>query len=123
MEELNQTETWYGKGIESERVRLEDSGSGKPIVLRRLQFLYPPKGRKPTLEEILTPEYLKKLNDLLMLDGMELIQPPRVVYNKKGFDIFCTCQVKKGNIIPAHLRDQFTPIQQKLQEEAKKKVL
>lgn len=110
---------------QTEGFKLEDTVSGKPIILRRIEFVYPP-GRlgRPTKDQIFTEAYLKNLNDLLMMDGMELIQEPRIVYNKKGFDIFCTCQVKRGNIIPRDLQDQFNkPIQEKLQDEGRNKVL
>lgn len=109
---------WYGQTVETPETRIEDAGQGRPIILRQYTFAYNPNvKKKPTQEEILTPEYVNYLNSLLWIDNLELIQHPKVAFKKKGFIIFATCQAKKGHRIPYDKIDQLKPIQTKLQEE------
>lgn len=78
---------------------LVDDGSGKPVILRRFQFQFPPNlPHKPTKKQIL--EYHKdKLNIFLWKDELELVQTPKVRVHTNGYDIFATCVAKKGSLL------------------------
>lgn len=101
---------------QTDGVKIEDSGSGKPIILRQFEFHFPPgfKG-KPKKEEILTESYIKYLENFLWADALEMIMEPKVVFNEKGFKIFATCQARKGHLIPYDKKDQLRPLQDKIQ--------
>lgn len=108
---------WYGQSSETEQTRLEDPGVGRPIILRKFDFAYKPGRQKPKKSEILTPGYITFLENILWVDNLELIQDPKVAYNKTGFSVLATCQAKKGHIIPYDKIEQLKPIHTKLQEE------
>ena len=95
---------WYPTEVETEGVKIEDPGMGRPIILRNFEFRYPlTLKRKPSKDQIFTKDYLKYLNNLLWIDEMELIQEPKIVFYKKGFRIFCTCQAKRGSLLPSYV--------------------
>lgn len=100
---------------QTDGVRIEDPGTGKPIIMRSFEYRYPPNGLKPTKEQLLTPAYIQHLENGLWADGLEMILPPKVVFYKKGFRIFATCQEKKGMFIPREVQDQLIPLQTKIQ--------
>ena len=108
---------WNASQVRTPETRIEDSGTGRPIVMRHFDFKFNPalQGR-PTKEEILTEEYRKHLNNLLWADELELIQEPRVVFSKEGFRIFAVCQAKKGSIIPYYANKPL-PLQEVLAHE------
>lgn len=118
MEGMN--EDWYGSTMETEKHNIEDPAMGRPIILRKFEFKYPPTGKVvPTKKQILTKDYIKHLEDRLWADNMELIQHPKVAFHKTGFTIFATCQAKRGNRIPDAFRDAMDrPLQDRLREES-----
>lgn len=92
--------TWEAQEMNAEVSQpLADDGSGRPVILRRFQFKFPPNlPQKPTKKEIL--EFHKdKLNIFLWKDELELVQIPKVRVNVSGYDIFATCVAKKGSLI------------------------
>lgn len=97
--------------------RIEDTATGKPIILRQFRYMYPAGQMKPRKEEILTESYIKHLENGLWADGMEMVMKPKVVFFKKGFTIFATCQAKKGNMIPYDAMETLRPLQETLQQE------
>lgn len=117
---MKNEEGWYGSTMETERQRIEDPATGKPVVLRQMRFQYTPwQKTKPKKSEILTLAYIKHLENLLWADNLEMIQFPKVTFTKKGFTIWATCQAKKGNIIPYHVEGQLSkPLHERLAEEA-----
>lgn len=121
MKEMRDNEGWYGSTMETERHNIEDPGSGRPIILRKFEFKYPPGSKVvPTKKQLLTKEYIKHLEDRLWADNLELIQTPKVAFHTTGFTIFATCQAKKGNIIPGYASDALSsPLQDRLRDEGK----
>lgn len=107
---------WDATQAQTDGVRIEDGGTGRPIILRQFEFQFPPgfKG-KPTKEEILTESYIKYLENFLWADALEMIMEPKVVFSEKGFKVFATCQVKKGNLIPGYAQDMLKPLQDIIQ--------
>lgn len=101
---------------QTDGVRIEDPGQGRPIIIRQLKYAYHPslKGR-PSVEQLLTVDFRKYLNNILWLDSLELIQEPKVVFQQKEFIIFATCQAKRGAIIPREHIDKLRPLQDTLQ--------
>lgn len=79
-----------------------DDGSGRPIILRQFEYIFPPGVQyKPREEDILTEGYIQFLkSQLYFADELDLIEKPRVYIDEKGFKIFATCQARKGSIIP-----------------------
>lgn len=106
------TYDYYGSSVEADRQKIEDPATGKPVFVRRLKFKFPPGNKGvPTKEQILTPEYVKHIENMLWADALEMILSPKVVYEKGGFSVFLTCQAKKGNIIPWEHADKLKPLQ------------
>ena len=111
---------WYGTNAETEKFRLEDPASGRKIIVRHFDYMYPPGRRvKPTKAQILTKDYLNYLKNGLWADELEMIMDPKVVFYKKGFRVFVTCQAKKGSIIPYHAVDMAKPLQEQIQAHAR----
>lgn len=109
---------WYAGNMETEHQRIDEPGTGKPIILRQFKYARNPAiKKKPTKDEILTPGYIKYLENGLWADNMEMIQDPKVVIDKKFITVFATCQAKRGNLINYAQRDQLKPLQEKLAEE------
>lgn len=106
---------YYASSMEAEGQKIEDPGTGRPIIVRRFQFMYGPQHKGvPTKEQVLTPEYIKYLENFLWADNLEMVMHPRVVYEKGGFSVFATCQAKKGNIIPYEHAEKLRPLQETL---------
>lgn len=118
---MKEAEGWYGSTLETEQQRIEDPASGKPVILRQFRFQYAPwQKTKPKKKEILTPGYIKHLENTLWADNLEMIMMPRVTFDKKGFSVFAACQPKKGNRIPQEFADTLSaPLHTRLQEEGK----
>ena len=116
---MKQSEGWYGTTMETERQKLEDPATGKPVILRQFRYQYAPWQKKqPKKSELLTKDYIKHLENQLWADNLEMIQFPKVTFTKKGFNIWATCQAKKGNSIPGYASDQLSrPLHERLQEE------
>lgn len=91
---------WEAQEMTSEAsAPLADDGSGKEVILRRFQFSFPPNlPKKPTKKEILA-FHKDRMNVFLWKDELELIQEPKIIIGKKGYDIFATCIAKKGSLI------------------------
>jgi hypothetical protein len=118
MEQMRNEEGWYGSTMETERHDIKDPAQGQPVILRQLRFQYAPwQKTKPKVKDILTPDYIKYLENLLWADNLEMIQLPKVTFHKKGFRIFLTCKAKKGNIIPyINKEDLDRPLHERLKE-------
>lgn len=108
---------WNASQVQTPETRIEDAGSGRPIILRQFDFKYDPtlKGR-PTKEQILTEDYKRYLNTLLWADELELVQEPKVVFEDKGFKVFAVCQARKGSMLP-HYANKPLPLQEVLAHE------
>lgn len=118
---MNDNEGWYGSTMETEKFDIQDPGTGKAIILRQFKFAYAPwQKKKPKKKEILTPDYIKHLENILWADNMEMIQFPKVHFDKKGFTVFAACKAKRGNLIPDYAKDDLArPLHQRLQDEGK----
>lgn len=88
---------WYGKEDQTEKKSIHDKGSGEPVVIRLFEWkLSPTLERLPTKEEILTPEYLRHMQNELWGDALRLVMEPRVVIDKESIKIFAPCQARTG---------------------------
>lgn len=88
---------WYGKEDQTGDASIHDKGEGEPIVIRLFEFKFPPTLEKlPTKEQLLTPEYLKHLNNILWGDALRMVLEPRVSINKEGCKIFVPCVARTG---------------------------
>lgn len=85
--------------VEAETKLEADEGYGREVVIREFRFALRPGGAAPTKAELLTPEYLRHLNDILWADSLELFRPPKVVINKTDFRIYAPCVAKKGALV------------------------
>lgn len=120
---MKEEEGWYGNTMETERQRLDDPATGRPIVLRKIEHKYLPwVSKKPKKSDILTKDYIKHLENLLWADNLEMVQFPKVTFTKTGFTVWATCQAKKGNQLPYHVADQLDkPLHERLQDDEKQK--
>jgi len=118
---MKDEEGWYGSTLETERQKIEDPATGKPVILRQFKFQYAPwQKSKPKKSDILTKEYVSHLENMLWADNLEMIQFPKVTFTKKGFSVWATCQAKRGNRIPDYAIDALSkPLHERLQEEGK----
>lgn len=109
---------WYAGNMETEGHRIDEPGTGKPIIMRQYKFMFPPgMKRKPKKDELLTPAFIKHMENQLWGDNLEMVTDPKIVINKKGFIIFATCQAKRGNILSYMDRERLKPLQDKLKDE------
>lgn len=108
---------WYAGKMETDGYRIDEAGTGKPIILRQFKYARNPAMKKPTKNEILTPAYITYLENGLWADNMEMVIEPKVVIDKKFITVFATCQAKRGNLIESVHRDQLKPLQDKLRDE------
>lgn len=108
--------TWEATQAQTDGEQIADWGSGKPTILRRFEFKFPPgfKG-KPKKKDILTEGYIKHLENRLWADELEMVVEPKVAFTEGGFSVFATCQAKRGSLIPRYAQDQLIPLQDKLQ--------
>lgn len=85
--------------VETKSTPLDDQGGdGKPIILRRFSYQLPPKVKYSKADLLL--HHKPRIQPFLWKDGLEEIAEPRVVLGKKGkFDIFVTCQARKGQLL------------------------
>ena len=98
-EELKLNEhKWYGKEDQTEDQSIHDKGQGEPIVIRLFEFKFKPGlERPPTAEELLTPDYLKYVDNQLWGDALRRVMMPRVAIDKEGCKIFVPCVATTGN--------------------------
>lgn len=88
---------WYGKEDQTDEKPMHDQGTGEPVTIRLFEWkLSPALERLPTKEEILTPEYMKHLQNELWGDALRLVMEPRVVIDKESIKIFAPCQARTG---------------------------
>ena len=59
------------------------------------------------------------MENMLWADAMEMVIEPKLHYEKGGFSVFATCQVKRGNNIRAEDMERLRPIQEVLQGKVK----
>jgi len=90
--------------LETRSTPLDDgTGDGRPIILRRFSYQLPPKVKLSKADILL--HHKPRILPFLWKDGLEEIQEPKVVLGKGGkFDIFVTCQPRKGHLL--HERPQ-----------------
>ncbi len=106
-------EDWEGATVETPEVKLENDPTGKPIILKRFHFKFPPDIEKfPTRKE-LREHHLSHIDRFLFIHDLLLIEDLRVNIDKveKTYDIFATCQPKKGTTLkekPKTLQDVIT---------------
>jgi len=118
---------------ETEPVKLDEAGlsdTGKPIILRTFKFAFTPEQLKHgtitedrlrrsvnfnTDSQGTQDAKLKMIEHLLWVDGLELIEVPRVKLtpDNKGFYVFATAQARRGHIFssqdkPVKLQDAIT---------------
>lgn len=118
---MKNEEGWYGSTMETEKQRIEDPATGRPVILRQFRYQYNPwQKTQPKKNDLLTKDFITHLENRLWADNMEMIQFPKVTFTKKGFSVWATCQPKKGNQIPDYAKNQlYKPLHERLQEESK----
>lgn len=89
---------WSGQEIEFKSDPLEDKGKGKPIILRKFDYVIQPGIQLPSKEEI-AEMYKKFIDTFLWKDSLVRIDNLKVVIEKDKFTIFATCQAKQGAVI------------------------
>lgn len=88
---------WYGHQDRTEDKNMHDTGKGEPVVIRLFEFkLNPAIKELPTAEQILTPEYIRHLQNLLWGDALRLVMEPKVIIDKESIKIFAPCQARAG---------------------------
>lgn len=95
--ELDTTE-WYGQTVTAEGVQLQDTGKGKPIILRCFDFARNPAIELPSDREVIE-QFQKYIDTFLWKDSLTRIQDLKLVIEKDKFKIFATCQAKSGAVI------------------------
>ena len=98
MENDLDTTQWYGNEVSTDAVQMEDTGKGKPIILRCFDFVRNPAVELPTDKEVIA-EYQKFIDTFLWKDSLVRIQDLKLVIEKDKFKIFATCQAKAGAVI------------------------
>ena len=89
---------WYGSQMTTEATPLQDTGKGKPIILRCFDFARNPAVELPTDKEVID-QYQKFIDTFLWKDSLVRIQDLKLVKEKDKFKIFATCQAKQGAVI------------------------
>lgn len=90
---------WHGQDIETpENTILQDTGTGKPIILRCFDFAINPAVPLPSETEIIET-YTKYIDTFLWKDSLTRIQDLKLVIEKDKFKIFATCQAKTGAVL------------------------
>lgn len=88
---------WFGKEDQTEEKSIHDKGKGEPVVIRLFEFKFRlDLDKLPTKEELLTPDYMKFLNNTLWGDGLRIALEPRVQIAKEGCKIFVPCVARTG---------------------------
>lgn len=85
--------------LETRSIKMDDGGGvGNAVVLRRFSYQLPPKTKISKTD--LLHHHKPRILPFLWKDGLEEIQEPKVVFGKKGkFDIFVTCQARRGQLL------------------------
>lgn len=89
---------WHAQEVEVGGNPLQDTGTGKPIILRCFDFAINPAVPLPSEDEILDT-YKKYVDTFLWKDSLVRIQDLKLVIEKDKFKIFATCQPKTGAVI------------------------
>ena len=89
---------WHGKEVETGGNILQDTGKGKPIILRCFDFAINPATPLPSESEIIDT-YTKYIDNFLWKDSLTRIQDLKLVIEKDKFKIFATCQPKTGAVL------------------------
>ena len=89
---------WHGQEMETPGSILQDTGKGKPIILRCFDFAIKPGVELPSENEILSV-YSKYVDTFLWKDSLTRIQDLKLVIEKDKFKIFATCQAKTGAVL------------------------
>lgn len=89
---------WHGKEVETPTTPLQDTGKGKPIILRCFDFAIKPGADLPSENEILEM-YSKYIDTFLWKDSLRRIMDLKLVIEKDKFKIFATCQPKTGAVL------------------------
>lgn len=95
-------EEWYGQGVETDKVSLQEDGTGKAIIMRIFEFSLPPfeDGDLPSEAE-LVEAHKSKITAFLWRDELVPVMDYKAVISadKKSFKIFATAQAKAGSNI------------------------
>jgi hypothetical protein len=109
---------WHGQEIDTSQ-KIEDPGTGRPIILRTFDFDLPkdiPSNQLPNKTQLMT-FHRSKIIAFLWKDELELIQEPKIVkINRRKFKIFAVCQAKKGSIISQQHLNEMKPLQDIIQQ-------
>lgn len=88
---------WYAKEDTTAENDIHDNGKGEPVLIRLIEFKFPPTLEKlPTKEELLTNEYIKQIDVQLWGDSLRRVMEPRVHIDKEGCKIFVPCVARTG---------------------------
>lgn len=92
---------WYGQGVETDPVNLEEDGSGKAIIMRVFEFTLPPFESDDDLptEAELVEAHKSKITAFLWRDELVPVMDYKAVISadKKSFKVFATAQAKAGS--------------------------
>ena len=100
-QKLNDNGTeWEADTQQTDGVPLVDSGTGKPIILRKFEFELPPGMEMPSNEQILEA-HKGKITTFLWKDDMVQIMEARVkkAKDQRHFMILVPCQPRSGSAI------------------------
>lgn len=96
-------EDWYGQGVETDKVSLDEDGTGKAIIMRIFEFTLPPFKSDDELpsEAELVEAHKSKITAFLWRDELVPVMDYKAVItaDKKSFKIFATAQAKAGSNI------------------------
>ena len=108
--EMNKEDKYEIMGGETEKVSLVNEATGVPIILRRFHFAVPPTAEKWPTKRELADLHKPAVEQFLWKDELVLVQDLRIIIDKdkKGFDIFATCQPRRG----AELREKPKTLQE-----------
>ena len=108
---------WQGEEIDTS-TKIEDSATGRPIILRSFDFELPkdlPKEQLPNKTQLVT-FHKSKIIAFLWKDELELIEELRITKTgNRKFKIFAVCQARKGSIIPRAALREMKPLQDIIQ--------
>ena len=98
MERDIETTEWYGSELSADTTQMQDTGKGKPIILRCFDFIRNPAMELPSDKEVIG-QFQKYIDTFLWKDSLVRIQDLKLVIEKDKFKIFATCQAKAGAVI------------------------
>jgi hypothetical protein len=92
---------WYGQGVETDPIKLEEDGTGKAIIMRVFEFTLPPFENDNDLptEAELVEAHKSKITAFLWRDELVPVMDYKAVISadKKSFKVFATAQAKAGS--------------------------